>query len=254
MQHSQMKLGKKAPRHDSRTLMLASYLTNELVPPASVDWSNSLVKIGMMLNDRVGDCTCAAAGHLRQTWTANNGHQKTTTDRAILKAYEAVGGYVSGDPSTDNGCVELDVLNYWRKVGIGGDKIFAYVSLDIRSKKHVELAIALFGGITIGLGLPLSAQKQRDLWWVTTPPGGTPTPDEAVGSWGGHEVAVIGYDAEGLTFVTWGKVMRMTWAFFFVYCDEGYGVLSQDWATGAKTAPSGFTFDQLKTDLAFVSR
>jgi hypothetical protein len=247
--HSMMKLGKKAPRHDRRTLLLAKYLDPALVPPAKVDWSKAISTLGMMGNDAVGDCTCAAACHLKQTWTANNGLEVTTSDGEILKAYEDVGGYRPGDPTTDNGCVELDVLNYWRQIGIGGDKIYAYTALKIRSKSHVKLAIDLFGGITIGLSLPITAQSQQDLWWVTTPPNTAPDSNAAPGSWGGHEVAVIGYDSSTLTFVTWGKIMRMTWAFFFTYCDEGYAVLSQDWVNGTKQAPSGFTFAQLQTDL-----
>lgn len=244
--HQFMKLGKKPPKHDPRTLLLADYLTGALTPPpAKIDWSGKVKTLGMMVNDTVGDCTCAAAGHLRQIWTANNGAEITAPDSAILKAYEDISGYTPGKPDTDTGCVELDVLNYWRKTGIGGDKIFGYVALELGNKTHVQLAIDMLGGCTIGLQLPLSAQRQS-LWSVV---GGS----QAVpGSWGGHEVALIAYDAATLTCVTWGKLLKMTWSFFSKYCDEAYGVLSQDWAAGAKVAPSGFTFAQLQADLTKI--
>jgi len=98
--HSGMKLGKQSPRHDPRTLQFAKYLhAFELpTPPASVDWSPAVtVPWGMMHNDTVGDCTCAAAGHLIMEWTANVGAETTPSDEAILAAYSAITGY---DPST----------------------------------------------------------------------------------------------------------------------------------------------------------
>jgi hypothetical protein len=245
--HSTMKLGKLPPKYDRRTLRMADYLDHAILPPPppQVDWSKKLTALGMMANDRIGDCTCAATGHLHQLWTANNGPEVTPPDSAIIKAYEDVGHYVPGDESTDNGCVELDVLNYWRKVGIGGHKIFAYVGLEPRNRLHVELAISLFGGATIGVALPVSAQRQH-VWSVV---GG---PDAVPGSWGGHEIALVAYNPMGLTCITWGKLLVMTWEFFVKYTDEAYGVLSADWAAESKKAPSGFTFAQLEQDLKVV--
>ena len=241
-----MKLGKKDVRHDKRTLHLANYLTNVLVPPARVDWGAKLTQIGMMKNDELGDCTCAAAGHMIQTWTANNGNQKIVSDDEIVSAYEAVGGYKPGDPSTDGGAVEIDVLNYWRKTGIAGDKIFAYVALEPKNKNHIKLATDLLGGCYLGIALPISAQTQR-VWSV--PATGLVTGDGRPGTWGGHAVPIVDYGPTGPTCITWGKLVTMTWAFFFAYCDEAYGILSSDWAAGNKVAPSGFLFSQLQADL-----
>src|SRR5580658_8869232 len=61
--HTKAKLGKKAPKIDSRTLRLAKYLTAVPPPPASCDWTKGVTEWGMMLNDALGDCTCAAIGH-----------------------------------------------------------------------------------------------------------------------------------------------------------------------------------------------
>jgi len=244
-----MKLGKRPPVHDSRTLQLANYLGAALVPPPRIDWAKKLTNIGMMKNDELGDCTCAGAGHLIQTWTANNGSQVVISDDDVVKAYEAVGGYVPGDPSTDNGAVKLDVLNYWRKTGIGGHKIFAFVSQEPKNRQHVELSVDLLGGCSLGLALPVSAQRQR-VWSV--PPGG-PVGDGAPGSWGGHDVPIVAYGPTGPICITWGELKTMTWRFFTTYCDEAYGILSSDWATGLKMAPSGFDFAQLQKDLALIA-
>ena len=60
-----LKLGKQVARHDPRTLLLASYISAGLpTPPPSFDLSGKVKAWGMMDNDQIGDCTCAAAGHL----------------------------------------------------------------------------------------------------------------------------------------------------------------------------------------------
>jgi hypothetical protein len=243
--HALEKLGKLPARHDPRTLQMANYLELPAFP-TSRDWTSKAVPAwGMMLNDQLGDCTCAAIGHITQAWTANAGPKEITLpDQAILKAYEAVGGYKPGHPETDRGAVELDVLKYWRKTGVGGHKIDAFVALEPKNHQHVEAAVDLFGGAYIGVALPVSAQKQK-VWSV--PPGG-PTGSGAPGSWGGHAVVVEAYDPHGLTCITWGQKKRMTWSFWDTYCDEAYAALSELWA-GSKPAPSGFNLAQLKTDL-----
>jgi hypothetical protein len=247
---SARKLGKKPARHDPRTLQMANYLGLPPVPPAR-DWTTKAASAwGMMLNDRIGDCTCAALGHLIQAWTANAGPKEVTLpDKAIIAAYEAVGHYRPGHPDTDQGAVELDVLKYARKTGIGGYKTEAFVALEPRNHGHVEAAVDLFGGAYIGLALPASAQKQRT-WSV--PPGGA-TGAGAPSSWGGHAVVVVAYDARGLTCITWGAPKRMTWSFWDAYCDEAYAILSRIWAPEKKIAPSGFDFAALAGDLKSVT-
>jgi hypothetical protein len=47
----------------------------------------------MMGNDKVGDCTCAAAGHLVMDWTANTGKEVVPSSQQIVAAYSAITGY-----------------------------------------------------------------------------------------------------------------------------------------------------------------
>lgn len=256
-----VKLGKLPPRIDSRTLRLAKYLGQQgtdrrALPPAppAVDWTAKISSWPMMANDTLGDCTCAAAGHMIECWTANLGDAFTPTSAQIIAAYSATSGYVSGDPATDNGAVELDVLNHWRQQGIAGHKIDAYAALDVAAASNrqnhecVKQAIAVFGGAYIGLALPLSAQQQ-DVWNVPSPWSHL-RGQGAPGSWGGHAVPVLAYDADGLTCITWGAKKRMTWDFFAQYCDEAYAPLSPDWLSQQGLDPSGLDFTQLQSDLS----
>jgi hypothetical protein len=247
-----LKLGKLPARHDPRTLLLASYVTPALPPPpATADLTKKVSAWGMMANDQIGDCTCAAAGHLLMEWTANSGKKMfTPTDKQIVAAYSAITGYNPTTGANDNGANEIDVLNYWRQTGIAAHKIGAYVALEPSNHIHIMDSVYIFEGCYIGLGLPLSAQAQvqnHQPWSV--PPGGA-TGDGAPGSWGGHAVPVVAYDARGLTVVTWGALQTMTWTFWQAYCEEAYANLSNDYLNGKKQAPQGFSLAQLQADLA----
>jgi hypothetical protein len=205
----------------------------------------------MMLNDTLGDCTCACAGHMIEQWTTYAGSAVTPPDNSILQAYEAVGGYNPADPNSDKGAVILDVLNYWRNTGIANDKIMAFASLEPKNHTEVMDAVVLFGNCYLGVQLPVTAQDQT-VWAV--PPGG-PTGQGAPGSWGGHAIPIVAYDTRGLTVVTWGALKRMTWGFLDAYCDEAYAVLSQDWINKVTMlTPAKFDLATLEADLNLIGK
>ncbi len=247
-----LKLGKQVARHDPRTLLLASYVTPALpAPPAQRDLTSKINSWGMMENDQLGDRTCAAAGHLIMEWTANAAKKMVTpTDKQIVAAYSAITGYNPATGANDNGAVEIDVLNYWRQSGIAGHQIGAYVALEPSNHIHIMDSVYIFEGCYIGLQLPVSAQAQvqnHQPWSV--PPGG-PTGDGKPGSWGGHAVPVVAYDARGVTVVTWGALQIMTWTFWEAYCDEAYAIISTDYLNDKQESPAGFNMQQLQADLA----
>ncbi|HTU24268.1 MAG TPA: hypothetical protein VMF30_02650 [Pirellulales bacterium] len=248
------KLGKHAPKHDPRTLRLAKYLAPDLPsPPANCDWTAAAkAPWGMMLNDTLGDCTCAAMGHEVQVVTANHGNEATVSNQNVLVAYEAVSGYVPGQPNTDTGANMLDVLKYWRATGIGGHKILAFAKVNPLDWLEVRQAIALFGGLYIGLALPTSAENQNT--WSLAGAGPRPfAADFQPGSWGGHCVFVPAYTAEGfMNCITWGAPKLLTRAWFRVMCDEAYVVVSSDWASATTAAPNGLNIAQLLSDLAAI--
>jgi hypothetical protein len=242
-----MKLGKSNPVHDPRTLKLANYLNGGLPPaPPQYDYANNIgdTEWGMMANDKIGNCTCASAGHLIMEWTDDNGSLFIPADQDIINVYIALTGYnpVTGENNTGAGAT--DVLNYWRKTGIASHKVLAYAALDHKDHNHIMQSVFLFGGCYAGFSLPLAAKTQA-IWDV--PVSGL-TGDGAPGSWGGHAVPVIGYDSDGLTVVTWGAIKKMTWSFWDAYCDESYAIISTDFVS-SKPAPNGFDLAALQADL-----
>lgn len=241
------RLGKHAPRVDHRTLRLPKYLG--ILPPApsvfNLTWKIS--KLGVMLNTDLGDCTIAAAGHMVQAWTAERGVQCIIPDPDILAAYEGACGYDPKDPSTDCGGVEIDVLNYWRKTGIGGHQIGAYAAINPGNITQLKQAIWLFGAVYTGFSLPKYVEDADSWeiapWWKS---GTKPN------SWGGHAVPLVAYDNDFFTAISWGEYVPVSPGFIQKYMDESYAVLSKDQLDDNGSTPSGFNNTQLANDLRLV--
>jgi hypothetical protein len=237
-------LGKRAARFDARTLKLSKYLAS--VPPAPVEafYHQKVQTWPMYENDTLGDCVPAASCHMIEQWTEYAGAFVEPTDAQAIAAYSAIGGYVPGDPSTDNGCDMLTACNYWRQSGIAGHKIAAFISIDPTNLSELRTAIYLFGNVYLGIQLPLSAQNQSK-WTVE----GT-TGDNAPGSWGGHCIPLVGYNPDIFMCVTWGAELNMATDYPPTYADEAYAILTHDWIKKNGEAPSGFDLTQLQADLS----
>jgi hypothetical protein len=241
--------GRTRSTPDARTLAFGRYLGAELpAPPVAVDWSKAVKRWPMYANDRYGDCTCAAAGHMVEAWTAAAGRQRTPTERAVLELYEQF-----TPPGPENGCSMLDVLRYWRKSGLGTDRIDAFALLAPTNVKQAKQSLAIFGGCYLGLQLPQFLAEAEDLMavpWTLRPYGmrGDGAPDP----YAGHCVNAVGYDRRNVYVVTWGAVKAMSWGFYGAYCDESYAVLSEDFLK-ERVTPAGFDLKQLQADLRAIS-
>lgn len=235
------KLGKHPKKFDRRNLLFSRYFYELPTPPTAIDHASNLpVNIGMMGNDKYGDCTVAAAGHMVQSWTtyAQRG-MLTIPDADILSAYRTVS-------PNDDGAYLLDVLNLWRKTGIGGEKIEAFVEVAGGDLVQAKLAIQYFGSTYIGMALPSVN---------TFGPWDVPNPTWAPNPYNGHAVCLIAYDDTKQMFkvATWGEIWNMSYGWFRKYVDEGYAVLddiSTIVATG-KT-PEGFDMTALQDDLLHI--
>lgn len=255
----EVKLGKLAPSNDDRNLKLGRYLDQAVLPkaPTTLALGTKVSAFPMYENDKLGDCTIAAKAHMIQTWTSNHGPYYQPTDAEVDLDYWETGTPPSahgtaGGP-TDTGRVETDVLNYWHNNGFGvkKDKIAAYAQVNVKNTTEVKQATWLFGGLYLGVALPISAQNQT-YWKVVDDDG---SGDTEPGSWGGHAICVTAYTPTYLTVITWGMRMKMSWGFWGKYVDESYAILTQDWVDGTGKLPSstGFNWSQLQTDLSSIS-
>jgi len=248
---TQLRLGRRAPRVDSRTLRLGAYLTPGQLPevPSKLDNGAGIKDWGLLKNDVLGDCTAAGILHLLMLWGQADGLYKSFTDADAISLYSQLCGYVPGKPETDQGGVEIDILNTWRKTPIMGCELTLYASVNPKNWALVKAAILLCGGLYMGLALPTSAQNE-EVWKDTS---GTP------GSWGGHCVTASGYadrvtclDDDTLTCITWGQPKKMTRKWLATYCDELYAPLSPTWLGPDNKAPNGFNMAQLQADLRLI--
>jgi hypothetical protein len=233
----------RVPKMDKLTRGLA-----QPAPPPTRDWSTGMPgNLGAMLNDQLGDCTAAAVGHARQVWTFNaNPPIRTIPDALIEKLYEETTGYVPGDPSTDQGGVEQTVLTYWLKHGAptlaGPDKLAAFVEVNPKYQRSCQRAINDCGVLYIGLEVPnyiMNRPIGPPTTWDIDPSG-----DQTIA--GGHAVAVIGYNAAGFKFCSWGGWYWMTWAFWQAQVDEAYAIVNIDWIEKSGQSPSWFNLPALE--------
>ena len=162
-------------------------------------------------------------------------------------------GYKPGQPETDQGGIELDILKAWRKEPIKGVELLAFAAVDPTNWQEVKLAHYLFGSLYMGVNLPVSAQSEK--LWAST--------NDAPGSWGGHCMVTSAYtDKPGLcsffstsrlTAITWGTTQVMTPKWVAKYCDELWAPITSAWVGAAGIAPNGFNLAQLKADVAAIS-
>src|SRR5262249_4614252 len=126
------RLGKLPVRTDVRTLSLAQYVDSHRLPspPPVLDEASGVGAWPLYKNDRIGNCTVAAAAHMIEAWTAAcRGEPEVVSERSVLAAFEHV---KTLDPdSGEEGAVELDVLRLWRKSGIGRHRIGAYARVPV---------------------------------------------------------------------------------------------------------------------------
>lgn len=243
------KLGKHPPVFDERTLVFGNYLKAALpAPPAEKDYGALVPSWPMYYNDQYGDCTCAAAGHMVQNWTANAGAEISPPEASVLKFYEH---FVGSPPPPDEGCNMLQVLKYWRSHGLDAHKVLAFAELGSQNLPQARTAIYLFGSVYIGVALPNFAVHADNLLkvpWVL--PTGGAVGEAAPNPQNGHCIPAVGYDKENLYVITWGAVKKMSWGFFEAYADEVYAVLSEDFIGANEDTVDGFDIVQLKSDLA----
>lgn len=251
--HATLKMGRIRPSFDKPRLQMSNYMGGVLpAPPATSDYSkaaaNTLTNI--YGNDQLGDCVIAAGAHVRGVTSANAGKQVTFTQDQIIGMYSAIGGYVPGNPNTDQGADPQVAIDYWTKTGFpDGVKLAGVLQINPLDPVELKTAVWLFENLFLGFELP-------DKWITPFPAGsgftwdvaGAPDPQN------GHEIMAYGHDAKGLLVDTWGMLGWLTYAAAAKYCVQSvggdmYALLSPDIINLAiNKAPNGLDWVQLVTD------
>ncbi len=226
-------------------------------PPASVDYTKNLpTNLGMMLNDTLGDCTCAAVYHAIQVWSGTA--QKTVLtepDGDVEKLYIQACGYNPRVPGEGPGGNEQTVLTYLLKTGApfgpkgtARHKIVAFVEVDPRNTDDVKRTIVDCGVAYIGLNVPAFLMPPN-----APPPAVWDVQKTDTKIVGGHAVVLAGYTEAGARVISWGQYYTMTWSFFAAYVDEVYAIADNLWIESGGSTPGGLTLPELEAQMQAIT-
>lgn len=224
--YSNFKLGKQAPSN-RRALMLKDILTG-VVPtvPASADHLKQELQWELGQNNRFGTCGPTSVANLRRlVLTSFNLSTPVPTTQDVFDLYKRSGNpnfnpdLGESDPNQqDNGVDMQTMLEALLAGGIGGVKPVAFAKIAADDTDTLEKAVAIFGGVLLGLSLD-RAQMNQALWDHV--PGGAP--------WGGHAVLAGKYAKSGtndqIDIITWATDQPVTRNFIQNQEDEAWVVI-----------------------------
>ncbi len=249
-----VKLGRNlSPRRARPRLLARDFLDvpNLPTPPETFSYANQTDRASLAAifgNDALGDCVIAMGYHELGIATGNAGALFLPTPAQIVADYHAIGGYIPGNPSTDNGCNEQDAFDYWQAHGFAnGDRLLGSLVIDATNVAEVKACLWAFESISFGVALP-------DAWISPFPAGdglvwdytGAPNPQN------GHAFCGVGCpDGRGVQIDTWGLLGTMTWPAVTGYARARNGgelhvaITPAMLAKGQAKAPSGIAWADL---------
>lgn len=249
------RLGRAHRTYDPRIPHLSALLAGTKPPDLKPAWDwtkNMPPDLGMMKNDTLGDCTCAAFYHAIQVWSFNTGRMVTEPDTDVEKLYILGCGYNPRIPGEGPGGNEQKLLTYLLNhgapmgpEGAARNRIAAFVEVDPRNTDDIKRTIYECGVCYIGFKVPQ----------FLMPPGSEPPkewdvrPGDDDTIVGGHAVVLAGYDAQGAKVISWGQYYTMSWAFFQKFVDEAYALADSAWCTSKRTSPGGLSLEELEVQM-----
>lgn len=187
-------------------------------PPDAVDnWTKAEAALStMLLNDKLGDCVCAADLHLASMRAANAGVLWTPIDSQALSLYETVAGYDPTNPATDAGTDPMALVRY--RLGNAypdGATLRDARLVDTCNVVAVKQALWLATGCLAWASLPDAWESEEgdgDVWDVA----GDPNPNN------GHCIGLVCYD-DHILVSTWGEQVKLTFAAAAKYLTQSAG-------------------------------
>jgi len=226
-------------------------LESSVAPADSDDWGSAvpLDQWGMDGNDAVGDCGLAGLDHWQMAVTSRiEGRWSAWGTDGCLQLYGILGGYVPGDPSTDNGTVLQDNLNFWRHNPIAGVELLGYAALRPGSWTRavrtgmMQVAGPLYKGLTLQED---QEQQFPEAWhWV---PGGVIA--------GGHctiQVAEL-HGPDEAEDVSWGAGVRCNTQFIADATEEMWILFTEQSVDAAGRNPYGYSLADMNARIAALT-
>lgn len=254
-------LGRRPPKN-APALRLAPLLTGTVPEhPASQDNLHSLTGWKVLGNDVAGDCVAVTWASFRRLVTAAlAGREVYPTQAQVWQVYQTQnpgfdpnGTADSNGPGSDadQGMDIQTVLEYLAHTGgPDGVKLVAFAKVDHTSLDEVKAALAIFGGVWVGINVQAANQQQfsrRQPWDYVSG-----SPNE-----GGHSVLAGGYlgsTTDDVTFITWGAETGFTDSFWAHLVEEAWVAIWPE-HLGSAGFTQGISLDALAADyLALTGR
>jgi hypothetical protein len=228
--------------------------------PLLTDRVSKVSRWPMYLNNQIGNCTAAAMLHSVAALTAFSGRVPGGAMFANATAeliYEKTGGYVPGDPSTDNGATLQSVCRYMSTIGAkdnygGQHKLAAWANVgDPTNLSLLKKILNTFGTVYCAFNVDAAAETQFSAEQPWTPVPGSP-------NIGGHciplQLSAVG-DPGYLyneTFITWGAEQKASRDWVRAQITEAVVLVSPDWLTAGGTTIEGLDLNALLADMRYV--
>ena len=226
--------------------MLTSYLTDPLTPSPAT-WMPFYLKFwGMWGNDQYGDCVFAMCANAIKA-TARYLHKAYhLSDAAVIASYIAYSKAQNNGVFVDGGSIPEQVLQEWTQTSMWGITLPGWAVANYKDPQEVRNIVYNYGVCALSVNLPKPAytyQMQSSLptWTITG------TPDDDVNE-GGHEILAIGSDTNYIYILTWGVIVRVTWAWYARYVIDAEAIITP--AVVASGRFAGEPLSKLQTDLS----
>jgi hypothetical protein len=243
------RLGRLPNRAGRKALFVRDFVSFPSPPARTHFWTRRApFEFRSFGNTSYGSCTRSKqANAARRMERIETRHTPEITDEEVIARYVEMSARRYG--GGDNGAFEVDALDDWRNpettihdVHGRALTIDAYLRLNPFDHHELQGAMAAAGahGIAICLALPWAFQQQNGERWEI-PAGQVLTGDWMPGSWGGHSMWAIEYDATGLLLEhTWNRAPQwLSWDAASAYMDEAHLVIdSLDYWRAAKMLPA----------------
>lgn len=197
----------------------------------------------------IGDCGPTGLDHWQMAINAGNGRPFASWGAPfVVDLYGHLGGYVLGDPSTDNGTNLQSNLGFWRKNAISGIQLTAFGALRPGTwDRAVRVAtMQMFGPLYTGVNLQNNQETQFPGPWVYVP-GGTVA--------GGHCIIQVSETNQVYEVgdVSWGAAVAANTSFQYLATEEMWALLTEESVDSAGSNPYGFSMAQLNEAIASLT-
>ena len=249
------KYGRRAPKN-APALKLASFLKTAVpTHPAREDYLATLTGWQMLGNDVAGDCNAVTWANMRRLTTATLSTEYYPTQAQVWQFYETQnpqfdpqGTAQANGPgsSADQGMDVQTGLEYLHVTGgPDGVKAVAFAKVDHTNMSEVEAALAVFGGLWLGITVLDANQQQFGKGEAWTDVRGAKID-------GGHAILAGGYVPE-VRFITWAQETEFA-SSFWNGSVQGAPLVEEAWVVvwpehlGSATFLQGVDLSQLAAD------